>query len=65
MLNYLQTVNKYTIRKNLIFRLEIPDEKQIHNLPAELHINGRINSIPPFAASGGRDPALRPECIFG
>lgn len=41
MLNYLQTVNKYTIRENLIFRLEIPDEKQIQNLPADQHIKGR------------------------
>jgi hypothetical protein len=41
MLNYLQTVNKYTIRETLIFRLEIPDEKQIRNIPEDLNINGR------------------------
>jgi hypothetical protein len=38
MLDYLQTVDKYTIRQNLIFRLEIPDEKRRLKLPADLYI---------------------------
>jgi hypothetical protein len=33
MLNYLQTVDKYTIRENLIFRLEIPDENKAGPCP--------------------------------
>jgi hypothetical protein len=38
MFNYLQTVDKFTIRENLIFRLEIPDETQSRNLPADMYI---------------------------